>query len=86
MAQFLTSALDEVEWPASRPGHFTSCKTASCSHCIRSLVGLRYYGHYGEDTKPLPLPGIERRFLCRLALNLVAVSPEISRLQMKEHY
>jgi hypothetical protein len=37
---FLTSALDEGEWSASRPYRFTSGETAPSTHYIGSLVGL----------------------------------------------
>jgi hypothetical protein len=38
---FLTSALNGCEWPASRPGHFTSGERAPGTHWIGSYVGPR---------------------------------------------
>jgi hypothetical protein len=36
-----TSALDEGEWSASRPGHLTPKKRAFCTHWIGGWVGPR---------------------------------------------
>jgi hypothetical protein len=38
---FLTSALGEGEWLASRPGHFTPTERASAIHRTGGLVSVR---------------------------------------------
>jgi hypothetical protein len=38
---FLTSAVDQGEWLASRPGRFTTGKRAPSMHMIRGWLGPR---------------------------------------------
>jgi hypothetical protein len=55
--QFFTSALDEGEWSASRPGRFTPGETAPGSHRIGGWVSLRAGLDVVEWRKCLTLAG-----------------------------
>jgi hypothetical protein len=51
-SQFLTSALVEGQWSASRPCRFTPGERAPGNPLYRRLGGLRSQaGSYGEDKK-----------------------------------
>jgi hypothetical protein len=62
---FLTSALVEGEWSASRPGRFTLGKRASSTHWIGGWVGLRAGLDGMEKWKFLTLLELELRPLGR---------------------
>jgi hypothetical protein len=64
---FLTSALVEGEWSASRPGSFTPRKEPSGTHWIGGWVGPRAGLDDVEKGKFLTLPGLELRTLGRPA-------------------
>jgi hypothetical protein len=51
---FLTSALDEREWSASRPDHFTPGEIANGTHWIGDWVGPRVGLDVVEKRKILP--------------------------------
>jgi hypothetical protein len=57
---FLTSALDEGEWSASRPGRFTTGEIAPGTHWIEGWVSPRAALEAVEN-RMLPLPGFEPR-------------------------
>jgi hypothetical protein len=72
----LTSALDEGEWSASRPGRFTPGEKVHSTHCIGGWVGLkRLSGRCGIEKNLLLLPGIEPQ--------PVAIPNEQSRLLIR---
>jgi hypothetical protein len=57
---FLTSALDEGEWSASRPVRFTPGERAPGTHWFRSLGGPRAsLDAVGGEKNVLPLLGLE---------------------------
>jgi hypothetical protein len=58
---FLTSALVEGEWPASRPGFFTPGERALGTHWIGGWVDPRAGLADVEKRKFLTLPGLELR-------------------------
>jgi hypothetical protein len=59
---FTTSALDEVEWSASRPRlRLTPGERTPGTHCTGGWVDPRETGHKGKMKNLLPLPGIEHR-------------------------
>jgi hypothetical protein len=58
---FLTSALDGVEWSASRPGRNIPGETARVTHWIGGWVGLRVGLDAMEKRKILPLSETEQR-------------------------
>jgi hypothetical protein len=58
---FLTSALVEGEWSASRPGLFTPGERATVTHWIWGWVGLTIWLNNMEKWNFLTLPGLELR-------------------------
>jgi len=60
---FLTLALDDGEWPASRPDRFTPGKRAPWYYPLVRRLGRPQSrcGRGGEEKKSPSLPGIERR-------------------------
>jgi hypothetical protein len=64
---FLTSALDEGEWSASRPGRFTPRESAPCTHWIEGWVGPR-----------VGLDAMEKRKFCH-ARNGTQVAQPVAR-------
>jgi hypothetical protein len=66
---FLTSALVGGEWPASRPGRFTSGKRARGTHWTGGWVDPRAGLDDMEKWKFLTPPGLELRPLGRPARN-----------------
>jgi hypothetical protein len=82
---FLTSALYDGEWSASR----TSClKTVPPYLMDRRLGGHQSRsGHYGEGKSLLPLPKVEPRYVGRPAFSLVIMPTHLSclPLQLKCH-
>jgi len=60
---FITSALGEGEWSASRPDRFTAGVRAPGNYCIRGWVGLRFCvdAVTKEKIPSLSLPGIKHR-------------------------
>jgi hypothetical protein len=78
---FLTPTLDGGKWSASRPGHFTPVESAPPIPFNRRLGGpQKRSGRYGEENNPLPLPGIEPRFLGRPAHSLVTIPTALPQL------
>jgi hypothetical protein len=69
MHVFLTSAVVEGEWSASRPDRFISEERASGTPRIGGLVGARAGLDDIEEWKFLTLPGLELRPLGRSALS-----------------
>jgi hypothetical protein len=61
---FLTSALVGGEWPASRPGRFTSGERAPGTRWIGGWVNLRAGLDDLEKRKFLALPGLDLITLC----------------------
>jgi hypothetical protein len=59
--QFLTSTLDGGEWSASLSGRFTPGDRDPGTYCIGGWMGPRSSLNAMEDTKLLPMPGIEPR-------------------------
>jgi hypothetical protein len=64
---FLTSALAEGEWSASRPGRFTPVERDPGTHWIGGWVDPRAAPDDVEKRKFLALPGLEFRHLGRPA-------------------
>jgi hypothetical protein len=64
---FLTSALVQGEWSASRPGRFTPGERAPGTHWIGGWVGPRASLDDVERWKFLPPPGLELQPLGRPA-------------------
>jgi hypothetical protein len=60
---FLTSALVEGEWSASRPGHFTPWERATGTHWIGGSVDPRIGLDDMKKRNFLPLPGLELRLV-----------------------
>jgi len=60
--EFLTSAVDAGEWPASRPRRFTPRGRAFWAQCIRGWVGPKAdLDAVAKKKSSLSLPGIEPR-------------------------
>jgi hypothetical protein len=64
-----TSALAGDEWPASRPGRFTSNERAPDTHWIGGWVGPRTGLEDADKRKFLSQQGVELRSLGRPARN-----------------
>jgi hypothetical protein len=77
---FLTLALDGGTRSPSRPNRFTLGEKVPVNRWTEGWVGPRAGQDIGEKT-PLPMPGIESRFLGRIARSLVAIPTELSWLR-----
>jgi hypothetical protein len=79
--RFLTSVLNEGEYPASRPGRASSEERAPDPHLIGGKSGPQSQSGRCEEKNLLHLPRIKFIFLSLPSRSLVVISTELSRLQ-----
>jgi hypothetical protein len=74
-------AIDEGEWPVSRPCRFIPGERTFGTHWTGGSVGPgTCIGRYEKEKYFLPLPGREQSFPGRPTLNLVDIQTQLSGL------